>query len=88
MLESEPLAGTVLITKLDIDGLVQFCSNSIANALELLQSCTEPSIWLVLSFHGKGFRILSWPNNDVKSEPRDIQWSLSNQYIMYIINYN
>ena len=25
-----------------IDGLVQDCSNSIANALELLQSCTEP----------------------------------------------
>ena len=28
-----------------IDGLVQDCSNSIANALELLQSCTEPSMW-------------------------------------------
>ena len=27
-----------------IDGLVQDCSNSIANALELLQSCTNPSI--------------------------------------------
>ena len=26
-----------------IDGLVQDCSNSIANALELLQSCTKPS---------------------------------------------
>ena len=25
-------------------GLVQDCSNSIANALELLQSCTKPSI--------------------------------------------
>ena len=25
--------------KYDIDGLVQDCSNSIANALELLQSC-------------------------------------------------
>ena len=24
------------------DGLVQNCSNSIANALELLQSCTKP----------------------------------------------
>ena len=29
---------------LDIDGLVQDCSNSIANAPELLQSCTKPSI--------------------------------------------
>ena len=28
----------------NIDGLVQDCSNSIANALELLQSCTKPSI--------------------------------------------
>ena len=27
-----------------IDGLVQDCSNSIANALELLQSCTKPSM--------------------------------------------
>ena len=27
-----------------IDGLVQDCSNYIANALELLQSCTKPSI--------------------------------------------
>ena len=28
-----------------IDGLVQDCSNSIANALELQQSCTKPSIF-------------------------------------------
>ena len=34
----------------NIDGLVQNCSNSIANALELLQSCTKPSI------HGSGHR--------------------------------
>ena len=27
-----------------INGLVQDCSNSIANALELLQSCTKPLI--------------------------------------------
>ena len=38
-----------------IDGLVQDCSNSIANALELLQSCTNPSVcfgisqWNILS---------------------------------------
>ena len=32
-----------------IDGLVQDCSNSIADALELLQSCTKPSIWTLLS---------------------------------------
>ena len=28
-----------------IDGLAQDCSNSIANALELLQSCTKPLIY-------------------------------------------
>ena len=27
-----------------VDGLVQDCSNSSANALELLQSCAKPSI--------------------------------------------
>ena len=26
---------------------MQDCSNSIANALELLQSCTKPSMWFV-----------------------------------------
>ena len=36
-----------------IDGLVQDCSNSTANALELLQSSTKPSIclytdWLIM----------------------------------------
>ena len=33
--------------KMCIDGLVQDCSNSIANASELLQSCTKASIWLL-----------------------------------------
>ena len=32
-----------------IDGLAQDCSNSIANALELMQSCTKPSIWFVVN---------------------------------------
>ena len=31
----------------NIDGLVQDCSNSIANALELLQSCTKPSTYIM-----------------------------------------
>ena len=29
----------------DFNGLVQDCSNAIALAMELLQSCTKPSIW-------------------------------------------
>ena len=32
------------IQTLDIDGLVQDCSNSSALAMELLQSCTKPLI--------------------------------------------
>ena len=35
--------GVASIRRHEIDGLVQDCSNSIANALELLQSCTNPS---------------------------------------------
>ena len=30
--------------KMHFDGIVQNCSNSIANALEILQSCTKPLI--------------------------------------------
>ena len=33
-----------------IDGLAQDCSNSIANALELLKSCTKPSICSYIAF--------------------------------------
>ena len=33
-----------LATSHYLDGLVQDRSNSIANAMELLQSCTKPSI--------------------------------------------
>ena len=35
-----------------LDGLVPDCSNSIANALELLQYCTKPSI--------KSSSLISW----------------------------
>ena len=42
-----------------IDGLVQDCSNSIANALELLQSCTMRSIWQWLHQREKN-EALSW----------------------------
>ena len=33
-----------------VDGLVQDYSNSIANAVELLQSCTKPSMWWLDGF--------------------------------------
>ena len=34
----------------DIDGLLQVCSNPIANARELLQSFTKPLIYLYLTW--------------------------------------
>ena len=39
----------VFVCIIYIDGLVQDCSNSIANALESLQSCAKPSICSLLS---------------------------------------
>ena len=38
-----------------IDGLVQDRWNSIANTLELLQSCTKPSIWIWMESWRRGF---------------------------------
>ena len=35
-----------------IDGLVQDCSNSIANTLEILQSCMKPLICIYMSIWG------------------------------------
>ena len=37
----------ILPHKVHIDGLMQDCSNSIANALQLLQSCSKPSYVLL-----------------------------------------
>ena len=42
--------GRVQYIQYGIDGLVQERRNSIANALELRHSCTNPSIWYVLCF--------------------------------------
>ena len=33
-----------------VNGLVQDCSNSVVNALELLQSCTKPSMLSILNY--------------------------------------
>ena len=56
-----------LFYKKYIDGLVQDCSNSIANALELLQSCTKP--W----YHGWLHQSPSWfglcSSVDVATDP-------------------
>ena len=43
-----------------IDGLVQDCSNSSALAMELLQSCTKPSISLLEFFAKLGNVVQIW----------------------------
>ena len=47
-----------------IDGLVQDCSNSSALAMELLQSCTKPSIFttMFLAGHVGSREQMSWSN--------------------------
>ena len=49
-----------------INGFMQDCSNSIANALELLQSCTKPWIWACWKRVDLCFIVLSsvWGEND------------------------
>ena len=47
-------------TKYCVNGLVQDCSNSIANALELLQSCTKPSISMVSCQKGPTHHAYAW----------------------------
>ena len=50
---------STICSSLYIDGLVQDCSNSIANALELLQSCTKPSMHSY-SRYNKNTACLPW----------------------------
>ena len=46
---------------INIDGLVQNCSISIANALEILQSCTKPLKYYFLSIcMPPGSLLLTW----------------------------
>ena len=50
-----------------IDGLVQDCSISIANALEILPSCTKPSIYIHQRTRSSLVQIIIWINYDVLS---------------------
>ena len=68
-----PLAGTGLITKLHINGLVQDCSNSIANALELLWSCTKQSMFFKVS--------LGYRNLDIFLAHQSIFFEMTNQFL-------
>ena len=45
------------------NGLVQDCSISIANALEILQSCIKPSIWRILKSFQRRKKMLSHTTN-------------------------
>ena len=57
-----------------IDGLVQDCSNSIANALELLQSCTKPSMYALVN----GKPLLEMISTYCHIDPRNmLKWNLS-----------
>ena len=74
-------SSTELAFMLYIDGLVQDCSNSIANALELLQSCTKPSIWWNLALDPSrygGILLLTHPDMvESCSWPIPIWWNLA-----------
>ena len=67
------LVGCVF-TCVHIDGLVQDCSNSIANALELLQSCTKPPIYFCLCMYYGGNQLVVDGFN-----------SLTDQIIMFVL---
>ena len=59
----------------DIDGLVQDCAISIANALKMLQSCTEPSTWCYnepRSHHTK--QLSSWLQSYENSFCPNLHW--------------
>ena len=55
--------------KLYIDGFVQNCSNSSALAMELLQSCTEPSIYTCIGINIMNIRLLSYLPSWYKLDP-------------------
>ena len=58
-----------------VDDLVQDCSNSIANALELLQSFTKPSMWST-KYWSLCSGVYVW-NDQVMNKLRDVfLWTL------------
>ena len=51
----QPRPCGIFVDILYIDSLVQDCCNSSALAMELLQSCTKPSIWKIFGFWKKSW---------------------------------
>ena len=67
-IESRPESiSTIHRVWLCIDGLVQDCSNSIANALELLQSCTKPSVLFMYYIWSKYYSDVTWASMRLSS---------------------
>ena len=67
-----------------IDGLVQDCSNSIANAMELLQSVTRASILTSLLMHWSYHSVaLSYPCNVSALYTRCVDLGATNCCVMY-----
>ena len=58
--------GSFVLNHIYIDSLVQDCCNSIANALELLQSCTKPLISSLLQ-NVKFWKLSKWKFLDTLS---------------------
>ena len=75
-----------------IDGSVQKFSNSIADALELLQSCTKPSIWswfndtVIMIWWNRSCKV--WKSSDMHHHAQWIDnvfcfWKIGNYYYHY-----
>ena len=60
-----------------MDGLARDCSNSIAKAMELLQSCTKPSTYMILNKKSESLPWEMWQHNGTKYE--FLWWSLKAQ---------
>ena len=63
-LQNRSLNNEVDIGRMKSDGLVQDCSDSIAKAMELLQSCTEPLTYCLQIIRGNPFT--AWPYNSAR----------------------
>ena len=77
------------------DGLVQDCSNSIANALELLQPCTKPSIYQTLSqlcvsplpssWPWRGVQEYGYDENKIMKKPETTSFRFPYFVVAYLI---
>ena len=66
----------------DIGGLVQDCSISIANALEILQSCTEPSICRRRDDQVKSHTYTRPAQNGLRSTGQDLTANIHYRFIV------